>query len=693
MAVTAYTSAAAGPTASQVDKTYDLASVSLPQATLQLYGGGVDSLDGGAVWTYAWTLLQKPAGSAASLISGTVQNPVLQNVDVYGNYRLMLVVTNTNSGAHSETDPLKAPNTAFVQVRCLGANAGLQKPAAGERNWQDLWRQVVQAIEDLAGTAGASKTSPFLIDGADAGLPNARNIQALINALRVRRTDGVPVQVEPAQTSDLDAAIDALVLLGRSIGAGLAGGGASVSFGTQTGTGIESTTVTGSRIEGILSDLSLGAEIGSLWFRTLAAGVIRARYYMGKNVTTGKFGMFARFADGFYTDSAQDLEVGGDNAAAGLLLRAGAVNRWYVDPTTGALVGQGGNKPIQSVLDPVNPQDAATKAYADSVASGLVTKTAVRFATVTALAACTYANGAAGVGATLTANAVGALATVDSGAPVVGDRILVKNQAATLQNGIYTVTSLGSGGSAWVLTRATDTDTAAELRPGTFLFVCEGTILADTGWVLSTDAPITIGTTGLAFTQFSAAGVILAGSYLSKSGVTVSALVPASSASTAPMAATASQGVGTRLAIEDHVHPTTPAVDGEDLGSAVGNRWDLFAKDLEVKGKVCWDGPVLKSGTYAITSSDGYYTILLDASGGAFDLTLPTAGVPNKGRELRFKKIDSSANAITVKVQASEYLEGVINGTYSLDVQNKSIDVQSAANLVGRNDWFIMGQL
>lgn len=144
--IIAYTSGSINPTSSQTDPQIDLSSVSLP-VTSNLYGGAVDSADGAATFTFSWTLLRKPSGSLSVVSDSALQNPVLNAVDVWGNYRLFLIATNTSTGETSETDPILAPSSAFVTVRLLGASTGLQKLSAGERDWNDKAEAWVGRIE------------------------------------------------------------------------------------------------------------------------------------------------------------------------------------------------------------------------------------------------------------------------------------------------------------------------------------------------------------------------------------------------------------------------------------------------------------------------------------------------------------------------------------------------------------------
>jgi len=152
--ITTYTSSQTNPLASQHDKIIDLGSVSLPQTGIQLYGQAQDSNHPSASFLYSWTL-SKPSGSNASLSSSTIQNPILNNVDIWGNYRVFLIATNTSTGERSQSDAIIAPSTSFVHVRVLSESKGLQKPAVGERNWQSSFNDLVDSVENDIGGASS----------------------------------------------------------------------------------------------------------------------------------------------------------------------------------------------------------------------------------------------------------------------------------------------------------------------------------------------------------------------------------------------------------------------------------------------------------------------------------------------------------------------------------------------------------
>lgn len=174
---------------------------------------------------------------------------------------------------------------------------------------------------------------------------------------------------------------------------------------------------------------------------------------------------------------------------------------------------------ITGLAEPTAASDAATKNYVDTAIQGLDPKASAKVATTANLTA-TYNNGTSGVGATLTNSGTLAALAIDGATLAVNDRVLVKDQATPAQNGIYEVTNIGSGSVAWVLTRTLDANLWTEL-PGAYVFVEQGTINADNGFLFTVDSGGTFGTTAITITQFSGAGQITAGNGLTKSGNTL----------------------------------------------------------------------------------------------------------------------------------------------------------------------------
>ena len=186
-------------------------------------------------------------------------------------------------------------------------------------------------------------------------------------------------------------------------------------------------------------------------------------------------------------------------------------------------IDMGGNR-VRNIATPTASTDATTKAYVDSVKQALDIKDSVKLATTADLSA-TYNNGSSGVGATLTADSTGTI-TIDGVLTALNNRILVKNQSDSEENGIYYVSTAGAVGVAGVFTRVTDADASAEVSGGMFCFVEEGSVAADNAYVLtSITGTATMGTSELDFTQFSGAGQITDGDGLAKNGNTMSVRV------------------------------------------------------------------------------------------------------------------------------------------------------------------------
>lgn len=164
-----------------------------------------------------------------------------------------------------------------------------------------------------------------------------------------------------------------------------------------------------------------------------------------------------------------------------------------------------GSQSLTNLAEPVNPQDATTKNYVDNVAQGLDVKASCVVGTTSNIA-------------------LSGLLTIDGYTVADGDRVLVRNQNAPAENGIYVASA-----SAW--SRSSDANTWNELVSA-FTFVEDGSTLADTGWVCTINAGGTLGVTAITWVQFSGAGTYSAGTGLTLTGTTFSITNTAVSAAT-----------------------------------------------------------------------------------------------------------------------------------------------------------------
>jgi hypothetical protein len=227
------------------------------------------------------------------------------------------------------------------------------------------------------------------------------------------------------------------------------------------------------------------------------------------------------------------------------------------------------DKKIINLALPTQDQDAASKAYVDSVANGLDVKDSVRVATTSAgTLASNFSNGD----------------TIDGITLATGDRILIKDQSTGSENGIYVVNASGAP------TRAEDFDSDAGVSSGAFTFVEEGTVNADSGYVLSTDGAITIDTTALVFTQFSGAGSVTAGAALTKTGNTLDVAVDDSTIEiTSDSLNVKDAGIGATQLATDAV-TTVKILDSNVTNAKLANSSISFEDETATAGSVSLGG-------------------------------------------------------------------------------------------------------
>jgi len=302
---------------------------------------------------------------------------------------------------------------------------------------------------------------------------------------------------------------------------------------------------------------------GSTWTQTNAFGTVTAQTSYGASSGNGSATTYAR-AD--HTHGTPALGTATPNAISGAAGSAGSATTPSKEDHTHAFtpstdLNMQGYK-LGNLATPTVSTDAATKQYVDDVAQGLNIH-AASFAATTANLNATYSNGTSGVGATLTNAGTQAAFTTDGTTPALNARILVKNQTSTANNGIYTLTTVGSGSTNWVLTRATDFDTAIEIAGGDFTFVDNGTLYGNTGWV-NVDEVNTVGTDPIVFQQFSGAGT-----YTASNGV----LLTGTNFTFAPRSGyglqTGSSGAEIKLATTSGLNLTTDLAVGAGNGISV----------------------------------------------------------------------------------------------------------------------------
>ena len=508
----------------------DLLSVAgVPTSTQVIAGTG---MTGGGQLTGNVTLSVASKGIGSSLMDDTGVT-----AGVYGNATNIPVFTVDSTGRVTAATTIAAtPSTDYVPVtRQVIAGTGLN--GGGPLN------------ANVTLNANLSDALPLV--GSDSGVAGT--------STNIARAD----HQHPAIDLTLDAQVDGLLPLNH--------GGTARSLVMQPGamiwSGSDGLYVSAAGVSGqVLISGGTGAPTwgSALVISDQAANVIYAGPASGPTGPTG----FRAMVTADLPNSGASANTYGSSANVPVI----AVNaKGQITSATNTAINAVALTTGTISTAPSSGTDLVNKDYADSIGSGINFHPAANYATTADLGAATYNNGTSGIGATLTKTAPLSALSIDGGSPSVNQRILVKNQTNGAYNGVYTVTAVGSGSVAWVLTRATDYDSSGtgtnEIDQGDYVLVIAGTTQANTSWVQQTALPITVGTTALVFTQFAAPVTYSAGTGLTLAGTTFSitnTAVAAGSYGTASSVPTYSVNAQGQLTLSSN---TSIAINGNQITS------------------------------------------------------------------------------------------------------------------------------
>ena len=442
-------------------------------------------------------------GTGTGTFSTTLAS-VNSNIGTFGSSVAIPVVTVNGKGLVTAVSTVSIGGTTPLATSIAGGAAG---------------SLLYQAATDTTVFLAAGTTNQVLISGASA--PSWTNTPTLTGT----NFTGIPNSSLINSSLTIGSTNIALGTTAATL-VGLTSVSATTFIGSLSGNATTSTSLINSRNIGITGDatwsVSFSGNSDVTSILTLSAVNGSPQIDTFRKITVNSKGLTTATSPVSSSDITSSLgytpvNIAGDTMLGNLILNA--------DPTTDL--------------------GAATKHYVDSMSSGVGVHNACETSTTLALPSVIYNNGSSGVGATLTATSNGNMNTIHAGGTGYysldglqnGDRLLVKNQVDTKQNGIYIVTNIGAddpGGAPFILTRSTDFDgsPASEVTAGALTYIQEGT-LTGTQWVQTNVGTgrvvgppaydyVIVGVDPIIFSQFAGAGSYTAGTGINISSNSIS---------------------------------------------------------------------------------------------------------------------------------------------------------------------------